>query len=130
MIKPSVRDLKLKLSELLEDHLGKIIDIEGEEFPGIQDGLQIDGSLQYIGVVALIKSVENGEKRSELQGFRNRGNIEVHFVLFSGFETSLKEIWDIVDDNFKDVSKIFIDQNVQYGQTGKLVVYFQFDYRA
>lgn len=130
MIKPSINEFKKLLWETLELKLGKILDQDLNEYPGIQIGLEIDPSLEYKGVVALIRSVENNDRSFGLNNIRNRGNIEVHFTRFSGSEKVLKEIWDIIEDNFKYVSHMLIDSNEQYGQTGKLVVYFQFDYRV
>lgn len=130
MIKPDFEEFKKLVWERIGDKLGKIIDQDLEEYPGIQIGLQIDPSLEYSGVVALIKAVENNDRIYGLDHVRNRGNIEVHFTLFSGLESQLKSIWDDIETNFKEVSHMLIDANEQYGQTGKLIVYFQFDYQV
>lgn len=124
----NIEDLKLKIFETVGDDLGKIIDKERNVYPGIQTGLEFNSDLEFRGVIAAVKPIENGDPTLNLNSRKTRGNIEVHFVLFDpGSENELVVIWEKLRNNFLRISHVFIDPLEQYGQTGKLVVYFGFD---
>jgi len=124
-----IRELKIRLIDLIIDELGFIQTSEGEKFPGIVDGLEFDSSLEYQGIICNIKLIENGNKITSISSARSRGDIEAHFNIFHpATEKQLKDIWDKIDSNFKKVTHFYLEPNEQYGQTGKLVVYFGFDY--